>query len=146
MKSDEELWRLSRDGDREAFRRIVERYQSLVCSLAYSACGDFSGSEDLAQETFVTAWRKIGELREPGKLRAWLCGIVCNLAANSVRRTLRRGGEPEPLETAAEPSSPTHDPAAEAVRHDEEILLWRTLGGMPEIYREPLILFYLAGG
>ena len=38
-EADAELWRLSRDGDREAFGRIVERYQSLICSLAYSRCG-----------------------------------------------------------------------------------------------------------
>ncbi len=76
VKSDEQLWRQCCAGDREAFGQIVERYQSLVCSLAYSACGNLSRSEDLAQETFVTAWQRLGELREPSKLRAWLCGIV----------------------------------------------------------------------
>ncbi len=141
-KSDEELWRLSRDGDREAFSRIVERYQSLVCSLAYSACGNLTGSEDLAQETFVAAWRRIGELREPGKLRSWLCGIVRNLAANAARRTRRRGGDPAPLEFADDHPSPLSDPAADTVQHEEEALLWRTLGEMPESYREPLVLFY----
>ena len=49
--SDEQLWQLSRAGDREAFGRIVERYQSLICSLAFSACGSLASSEDLAQET-----------------------------------------------------------------------------------------------
>ena len=97
VTSDEELFRLSRDGDREAFGRIVERYQTLVCSLAYSACGNFSGSEDLAQETFVAAWRQIAELREPGKLRSWLCGIVRNLSANAARRTQFDSAMPPPL-------------------------------------------------
>ncbi len=92
MMSDDQLWRQSRAGDREAFGQIVERYQALVCSLAYSACGNLSRSEDLAQETFVTAWQKLGDLREPAKLRAWLCGIVRNLAANTARREQRRGG------------------------------------------------------
>jgi hypothetical protein len=63
--SDEELWQSSREGDRDAFSRIVERYQTLVCSLAYSACGDLAISEDLAKETFLTAWRRLGDLREP---------------------------------------------------------------------------------
>ena len=68
--SDEQLWQKSQTGDREAFGHIVERYQSLICSLAYSACGDVARSEDLAQEAFIAAWQKLGELREPMRLRA----------------------------------------------------------------------------
>ena len=70
--SDEQLWRLACEGDREAFGRIVKRYQSLVCSLAYSACGTLGTSEDMAQETFITAWHRLKDLRDPGKLRPWL--------------------------------------------------------------------------
>jgi DNA-directed RNA polymerase specialized sigma24 family protein len=46
-------------GSREAFGRIVSRYQSLVSAVAYSATGSISHSEDLAQETFLTAWRDL---------------------------------------------------------------------------------------
>src|SRR5262245_43986749 len=63
-------------GNRETFGRIVERYQRLLCSLAYSATGSLNESEDLAQEAFVDAWRQLHTLREPEKLRAWLCGIL----------------------------------------------------------------------
>ncbi len=140
--SDEQLWRRSQTGDREAFGCLVERHQSLVCALAYSACGDVARSEDLAQETFVTAWKQLGELREPSRVRAWLCGIVRNLTANARRRDRRRGGDPDSLETVAEHPSPGPDPAAEAISRDEAALLWRTLAGMPEVYREPLVLFY----
>jgi RNA polymerase sigma factor (sigma-70 family) len=140
--SDEQLWRLACEGDREAFSKIVERYQSLVCSLAYSACGALGTSEDMAQETFITAWHRLADLREPGKLRQWLCGIVRNIAANAVRRDLRRGGQPESLDAAAEELCEESDPAAQTISREEATLLWRTLSGMPESYREPLILFY----
>lgn len=140
--SDEQLWRLACDGDREAFGRIVERHQALVCSLAYSACGTLGTSEDMAQETFIAAWHRLRELREPGKLRHWLCGIVRNIAANAVRRDLRRGGAPESLEAVADEASSGDDPAAQAVTREEETLLWRTLAEMPASYREPLVLFY----
>src|SRR3954467_13837765 len=97
--SDSELVAQSLAGNRDAFGRIVSRYQSLVCSLAYSATGSLSQSEDLAQDTFVTAWKQLRDLREPEKLPAWFCGIARNLIHNS----LRKGGrEPshraEPLE------------------------------------------------
>src|SRR5215470_2165865 len=103
--SDEQLWRLSCEGDRESFTRIVERYQSLICSLAYSACGALGMSEDMAQETFITAWNRLKDLREPSKLRQWLCGNVRRIAANAVRRELRRGGAPESLEAVSEEPS-----------------------------------------
>jgi len=145
VMSDDRLWQQSRDGDREAFGRIVARHQSLVCSLAYSACGNLSRSEDLAQETFVTAWQKLGELREPSKLRAWLCGIVRNLSANASRREQRRGGPAESLDAVEEPTAPEADPAAQAVTQEEATLLWRSVGGLPETYREPMVLFYRQG-
>src|SRR5438270_3198314 len=83
---DEELVSQSLAGNRDAFGGIVARYQSLVCSLAYSATGNFSRSEDLAQETFLTAWKELRRLREPSRLRSWLCGIARNVVNNSFRR------------------------------------------------------------
>ena len=47
--NDAELVADSLNGSRDAFRRIVERYQTLICSLAYSATGNVSRSEDMAQ-------------------------------------------------------------------------------------------------
>lgn len=140
--SDERLWQASCEGDRDAFGRIVDRYQALICALAYSGTGNLASSQDLAQETFVTAWQRLGELREPSKLKQWLCGIARNLAANSVRRELRRGGAPAALDAIAEPAAATGDPEMEAVSREEEALLWRALEGLPETYREPLVLFY----
>ena len=63
--SDAELVSRSVAGDREAFSRIVSRYQTLLCSLAYSRIGNLGQSEDIAQETFVTAWKHLRLLREP---------------------------------------------------------------------------------
>ena len=102
------------------------RYQSLICSLAYSATGSLTQSEDLAQETFVTAWKHLPELREPAKLRPWLCGIARNLIGKTLRRDSR---EPvhaaEPLERANESSSPEPLPPDHAMSREEETILWR---------------------
>jgi DNA-directed RNA polymerase specialized sigma24 family protein len=74
--NDAELVADSLGGNREAFRQIVERYQTLISSLAFCATGNLSQSEDLAQQTFVSAWKQLAELREPDKLRPWLCSIA----------------------------------------------------------------------
>jgi RNA polymerase sigma factor (sigma-70 family) len=140
---DTDLVSESLSGNRDAFGQIVARYQSLVCSLAFSATGSLGQSEDLAQETFVTAWKQLAGLREPEKLRAWLCGIARNLINNSLRKS---GREPshraESLDEISESHSPEPLPAEQAISNEELAILWRSLEKIPEIYREPLVLFY----
>src|SRR5258708_36722353 len=87
--SDAQLVAASLSGDRDAFGQIVERYQTLVSSLAYCATGNVSRSEDLAQETFVSAWKQLAELREPAKLRPWLCSVARALISKAFRRHAR---------------------------------------------------------
>jgi|WetSurMetagenome_2_1015567.scaffolds.fasta_scaffold1359885_1 DNA-directed RNA polymerase specialized sigma24 family protein len=81
--NDLELAARAMAGHREAFAGIVSRYQSLVRSLAYSATGNLSQSEDLAQETFIAAWKGIRTPREPGLMFTWSflscaggCGVL----------------------------------------------------------------------
>ncbi len=130
-------------GDRQAFGRIVGRYQSLVCALAFSATGSRSRSEDLAQETFFTAWRNLRALREPGRLRPWLCGIARNLIHGEIRRLERQPAHAaDALDTATTVASAEPLPTAQAVSNEEMAILWREVGRLPEKYREPLVLFY----
>src|SRR3954451_3332828 len=140
---DAELVALSLAGDRDAFGRIVTRYQTLLCSLAYSATGSLSQSEDLAQETFVTAWEQLADLREPEKLRSWLCRISRNLTCDALRE---RGREPvynaELLEEVLELPAAQPPPSDCSIRREEEAILWRSIERIPENYRQPLVLYY----
>lgn len=141
--TDAKLVEWSLTGDRDAFRQIVERYQALVCSITYNATGSLTLSEDLAQDTFVAAWKQLSELREPSHLRAWLCGITRFLVGKELRR---QGREPvhaaESLEAVHQPPSPEPSPSSQAVTREEEAILWRALERIPDAYRQPLILFY----
>ena len=142
-KSDAELVEWSRSGDRSAFATIVKRYQRLVCSITYNATGSLSLSEDLAQETFLAAWKQMADLREPERLKAWLCGIARFLVGKEFRKM---GREPahaaEALDAIEEPQSAEASPAMQAVSREEEAIMWRALARIPDTYREPLILFY----
>ena len=77
-------------GDRLAFGEIVARYQSLLCSIAYSSLGNLSLSEDLAQEAFVEAWKQLPKLEDPAKVKAWLCGILRFKLSHHHRRESRQ--------------------------------------------------------
>ena len=138
--NDTELVSASLSGNREAFGQIVLRYQSLICSLAYSATGSLTASEDLAQETFVTAWKQLAALREREKLRGWLCGIARNLINNSLRR---QGREPshraESLEDLSESHSAEPLPVEQAISNEEQAILWRSLEKIPEIYARHIL-------
>src|SRR5262245_11504219 len=63
-------------GDREAFRLLVERYQRPLIASARHILGDAEMAQDAAQETFIEAYRALGNLKEPAKFRAWLYGIL----------------------------------------------------------------------
>jgi RNA polymerase sigma factor (sigma-70 family) len=133
-------------GDRDAFAQIVARYQSLVASIAYSATGSIAQSEDLAQETFVAAWRHLGSLQEPAKLRVWLCGIARRATANALRcRRREPAHDAESLDHIMDAPAEDALPADYAISREEETILWRSLEQIPAAYREPLILFYRHG-
>ncbi|MDR3402013.1 MAG: sigma-70 family RNA polymerase sigma factor [Chthoniobacter sp.] len=128
----------------DAFSEIVTRYQSLICALTYNATGNLARSEDLAQDVFLIAWKELRQLREPAKLRSWLCGIARRLTAKTLHRETR-----EPACAAEilidEHHAPEAGPADQAISREEEAILWRTIEQIPETYREPLILFYREG-
>src|SRR5215475_5672265 len=107
---DEELIHAARRGDKRAFVEIVARHQAMVCGIALGILGDFAASQDAAQDAFLTAWRKLHELREPDRLRSWLAQIARNAALGHLRRT--RGHETLDDALTLPDESPTPDQLA----------------------------------
>jgi RNA polymerase sigma factor (sigma-70 family) len=137
--SDAELVNLSRAGDRKAFGQIVRRYQALISGLVYAACGDLHQSEDVAQETFISAWKSLSGLREPAKLTGWLCQIARRRLADLSRKTSHKEIQ------FSQAFTPAQEPAAipqDVATAEECEMLWRTLARIPQPYRETLVLFY----
>lgn len=145
-EADADLVASSRAGDREAFGRIVRRYQSMVTGLLYASCGDIHSSEDLAQETFISAWRSLSGLRDPDKLPAWLCQIARHRLQDQVRSRKQGNGFATPADPSIAREQATEVSAEETVLSQEEReLLWRTLREIPQPYRETLVLYYRQG-
>lgn len=141
--SDASLVSASLGGNRDAFGRIVTRYQRLLCSLAYSSVGDLNHSEDLAQEAFVEAWKRLDTLREPEKLKSWLCGILRFKVSHFRRKEMRQPVEgAEELDESGGYESDQARTEDVTMRQEEQALLWQALEKVPETYREPLILYY----
>src|SRR5262247_1568068 len=102
--TDGELVREARRGDKRAFVEIVARHQAMVCGIALGILGDYAASEDVAQEAFLTAWRKFHDLREPEKLRSWLGQIARNAALGHLRQRKGHDSLNEELLIADSPS------------------------------------------
>jgi RNA polymerase sigma-70 factor (ECF subfamily) len=99
-------------GDRAAYERLVEEYQTIAFRTAYLVTGSAAEAEDAAQEAFVKAFAALDRFRPERPFRPWLLTIVANEARNR-RRSARRRGELE-LRAAAEPSSGDAAPSPEA--------------------------------
>lgn len=85
INSTAELVSRVRAGDEDAFRLIFERYSRPVLSFIFDMIGDRAAAEDLAQETFVRAYKGLGGLRDETKLSTWLFSIAKNCARESLR-------------------------------------------------------------
>jgi len=133
---DAELIDASRRGDHNAFAQIVERYQRAVYAVSLSHVHDRALCDDITQDTFVTAWRQLDELRDPERLPAYLCGIARNLARDARKRRRFEGDMPE-RETAANGT-----PFESLSNAESDRLLSLALDAVPAKYREPLVLFY----
>lgn len=143
ISGDASLVEAALEGDRQAFGRIVSRYQGLLCALAYSAVGDVSHSEDIAQETFVEAWGKLATLREHDKLKSWLCGILRFKINRFYRKETRQPTRnADALDERNAGSSDDAKTEEAMIRAQEQAMLWQAIESVPPIYREALILFY----
>jgi RNA polymerase sigma-70 factor (ECF subfamily) len=89
MYSSQELIARVRSGDDEAFRLIFDRYIRPVISFIYDMIGQRDLAEELAQETFVRAYKGIQSLKDDTKLSTWLFGIAKNVAREQLRSRLR---------------------------------------------------------
>jgi RNA polymerase sigma-70 factor, ECF subfamily len=78
-----------RRGDREAFGHLYDRYAKLVRGICFEATGDVVNAQDLAQEVFLSAFRQIEQLSDPGHFGRWIVGIA-RLSGREWRRTQYR--------------------------------------------------------
>jgi RNA polymerase sigma-70 factor (ECF subfamily) len=88
-RSDGELVRASRRGDKEAFRELVERYQRKVVSVALGMVHNRDDALEIAQETFVKAFENLANFKGESSFYTWLYRIVVNRAIDFQRRERR---------------------------------------------------------
>jgi RNA polymerase sigma-70 factor (ECF subfamily) len=88
--SDAEAVAQARAGDPEAFRALVERHSTLVFRVAYRLTGNEHDAEDVVQETFLRAHRRLGLFEDRANFASWIYRIAANCAYDLLRGRARR--------------------------------------------------------
>jgi RNA polymerase sigma-70 factor (ECF subfamily) len=136
------LVRRARAGDDDAFAALVERYQGPIYALGYRMLGNPDDAADLAQDTFVKAYRALGRTNEGRTLSAWLFRIASNACIDVLRRRQRWRWLPweGPKHDHLLLSSPADDPERQALSQETHLLVQRVLDRMAPRHRLALLL------
>jgi len=81
---------LAATGDETAFARIIQAHHDDMTRVCFVICGDLDVADEAVQAAWPIAWRKLGSLRDPDRLRPWLVSIAANEARQLIRRRRRR--------------------------------------------------------
>ena len=133
-------------GDTVAYGRLVAATQRMVASVALAITRDLQTSEDIAQETFLTAWQRRGQLDNPQSFLPWLRQVARNRAIDHVRARRYRETPVDPLDQLADIAAESgHGPSDSHERDQQAQLLAEALDEIPETSRDVLLLYYREG-
>ncbi|MEW6755396.1 MAG: sigma-70 family RNA polymerase sigma factor, partial [Candidatus Latescibacterota bacterium] len=134
---DEVLVRAVLQGEPQRFAGLVERYRHAVYAAALARLPVREDAEDVAQQTFVQAFRQLGRLEEPARFGAWVRRIAQREALTVVRQRQRQ------QRAAVPPAAPVPQPDAQLGAAELSERLWHAVLALPGDQRDVLLLHYL---
>ena len=144
---EQRLIQLSRDGDYDAFNRLVVEYQDAVFAVVLRTVRNRSTAEDITQDTFISAFRKISSYRG-GIFRAWLFRIAKNASLDYLRKVARRGEssiEEDIVYFSEIVEDDSQDPLADALNSELARLIDHCLDGLSEDHRFAMVMIDIEG-
>jgi RNA polymerase sigma-70 factor (ECF subfamily) len=132
------------DGEEEAFSRIVRRWEGKVYSLAWRMLASREDAQDVVQETFLSVFKSIRNLRDPGSFSTWLYRIALNHchARRRSRKLMLYAADPASERSGDKEPLLSNIPAAERGAEEMEIfdVLRKALAGLSEEHRTAIVL------
>lgn len=147
--NEESLIQQAQKGDVVAFNRLVVQYQELVFNVAYRIMGDPAAAEDVAQETFITAYQSLRTFRG-GSFKSWLIRVATNRCYDELRRRKRRPQSSldeimDENESFAFLRSPQDSPETHRQRVELAMTIERCLKDLPDDQRIVTVLSDVEG-
>ena len=137
MRTTAELVAATHSGDRDAFAELVRRYERAVISTAWSVLNDYHTAQDVAQESFVIAFRNLGNLRNAQTFGSWLLTLTRREAVRHSRKT------PALASVDSVPELLNESPTSAWVQDCEELA--KAIGRLPDHEKEVVVFHYLDG-
>ncbi len=138
-----QLVRTAQSGDRQAFGELVTRYQRAVYAIVLRRLGNHAEAQEVCQEVFMQALRKIDQLRDPRCFGGWLRSIAGRMAINrAVRRRATVAVEPEVLEGRCVENE---TPLGSLLATERKTQVRQGLGRLRSLDRDTLVAFYFKG-
>ena len=142
VASDLALVGRARDGDRDAFGRLVERHYDFIHRVAWRWAGNRSDAEDIAQDVCVRLGKAIRSYRGGSAFTTWLYALTLNAARDLKRKTVRESAKTEAFGVHALVSG---GEAVEPIADDPAERMWAAVRTLPEKQREAVLLVYGEG-
>ena len=121
----------------EAFAPIIEQYKGAMFGVAWARLHNFHDAEDVTQEAFFQAYQRLGSLRDPHRLGAWLRSIVIHLCLNHIKRCKKT----VEVEISLLNSAPTPQVQVDRQALQEQVV--DAIGRLSKVQQETVVLFYL---
>lgn len=150
VHTDEILVRRYLEGDRQAFRDLVERHTPVVFNIASRLTGDRDDASDITQEAFRRVFEALPTSRLDLPFKPWLLQITVNLCRDWAKRrraitwtSQARPDDPDDAEDMIDALLDTAPLPAEALEQDEtRQAVWRAIDTLPDAYRTVILLRY----
>ncbi len=134
--------------DSDAFGQLVERYATVIVNLAYRMVGDRTEAEDLAQETFVAAFKALPRFRADSKFSTWLYRIAANKCKDWLRaKRPGQGVQDVDVDEALDAGVAAEERTPERLLSQQQVAeqLDRAIQRLPPLYREAFVLKHVEG-
>ncbi|MCB8983707.1 MAG: sigma-70 family RNA polymerase sigma factor [Ardenticatenaceae bacterium] len=143
--NEEQVWlEQARQGDKAAFGKLIEAYQTPVYNLAYRMLNNAGEAEEAAQEAFIRAYTRLDSYNPEHKFSTWMLSITSNYCIDLIRKRralLLSIDEPLPPHPALM-SDNSKGPEAQVVMNEQQAMVQTLLQELPEDYRQTVVLRY----
>jgi len=129
-------------GDPQASQALVERYQDLVCGLAWRMLGDAEEARDAAQEAFLNALEALPRFRGESAFSTWLYRIAANTCIARSRQRRQRRAREAPADERDPPDERSPSSLELVEKGQRDALLHQAVSELPEPYRLVIVLHY----
>lgn len=144
--TDAQIVQACKNGDRDAFNELMEKYQDMVFGMAYSLLSDYEDAKDASQEIFIKVYKSISSFKGQSAFTTWLY-VICRNVCNDILRKRQKGGATIiSLDADTDDESPVREvksdaptPEEQAEMNETQRLVRDAINSLKPEYREILI-------